>query len=48
MGNKFLLYFKHKDMNYVINGKENPEEAIDCFIRTNMDVLVLENWIISR
>jgi carbamoyltransferase len=27
---------------------QNPEEAIDCFIRTNMDVLVLENWIISR
>ncbi len=27
---------------------QNPEQAIDCFIRTNMDVLVLENWIISR
>ena len=27
---------------------QNPEEAIDCFMRTNMDVLVLENWIISR
>ena len=27
---------------------QNPEEAIDCFIRTNMDVLILENWIISR
>ena len=23
MENKFLLYFKHKDMNYVINGKES-------------------------
>ena len=27
---------------------ENPEQAISCFMRTNMDVLVLENWIISR
>ena len=25
-----------------------PEEAIDCFLRTKMDVLVLENFIISR
>ena len=26
----------------------NPQEAIDCFLRTNMDVLVLEDWIIRR
>ena len=25
-----------------------PEEAIDCFLRTKMDVLVLENFIIGR
>lgn len=25
-----------------------PEEAIDCFLRTNMDMLVMENIIISR
>jgi carbamoyltransferase len=25
-----------------------PEEALDCFIRTKMDVLVLENYFISR
>ena len=25
-----------------------PEEAIDCFLRTKMDILVLENFIISR
>lgn len=25
-----------------------PEEAIDCFLRTNMDMLVLENIIIER
>ncbi len=25
-----------------------PEEALDCFLRTNMDVLVLESFFISR
>ena len=25
-----------------------PEEALDCFLRTKMDVLVLENWMILR
>lgn len=25
-----------------------PEEALDCFLRTNMDVLVLGNVLISR
>lgn len=25
-----------------------PQEALDCFMRTRMDVLVLENWFISR
>jgi carbamoyltransferase len=25
-----------------------PEEALDCFLRTKMDVLVMGNWIISR
>ncbi len=27
---------------------ESPQQAIDCFTRTNMDVLVLENWVVSR
>jgi carbamoyltransferase len=27
---------------------QNPEQAISCFVRTHMDVLVLENWVISR
>ena len=27
---------------------QNPREAIDCFLRTKMDYLVLENWTISR
>lgn len=25
-----------------------PEEALDCFLRTKMDLLVLGNWIVSR
>ena len=25
-----------------------PEEALDCFLRTKMDVLVLGNWVIRR
>jgi carbamoyltransferase len=25
-----------------------PEEALDCFLRTNMDVLVMENWLLVR
>ena len=25
-----------------------PEEALDCFLRTRMDVLVLENWMVRR
>ncbi len=26
----------------------NPKEAIDCFLRTEMDILVIENCVISR
>ncbi len=26
----------------------NPEEALECFLRTNMDVLVLDNWYLER
>jgi len=26
----------------------NPSEAINCFLRTDMDVLVLNNYIIKR
>ncbi len=25
-----------------------PEQALDCFLRTHMDVLVIENWLIRR
>ena len=27
---------------------ESPEQAIECFLRTNMDILILENWMIKR
>lgn len=27
---------------------DNPDQAIDCFLRTNMDMLVLENFIVIR
>jgi carbamoyltransferase len=26
----------------------SPEQALDCFIRTKMDILVLENWVVTR
>ena len=26
----------------------NPDQAIECFLRTNMDVLVLNSYIIRR
>lgn len=26
----------------------SPENAIDCFLRTKMDLLVLENWVVER
>jgi carbamoyltransferase len=25
-----------------------PEEALDCFLRTKMDLLVLGDWFITR
>ena len=25
-----------------------PEEAIDCFLRTNMDLLIIGNYVIKR
>lgn len=25
-----------------------PEEALDCFLRTKMDLLVMGNWLIRR
>jgi carbamoyltransferase len=25
-----------------------PQEAIECYLRTDMDILVLQNWVIER
>jgi len=25
-----------------------PEEALDCFLRTQMDVLVMGEWVVER
>jgi carbamoyltransferase len=25
-----------------------PQEALDCFLRTKMDVLVLGEWVVER
>jgi carbamoyltransferase len=25
-----------------------PDEALDCFLRTDMDLLVMENWVVRR
>ena len=25
-----------------------PEEALECFLRTKMDVLVMEEWVVER
>ena len=25
-----------------------PQEALDCFLRTKMDVLVLGDWVVER
>lgn len=27
---------------------KKPEEALECFLRTNMDILVMEDWIVIR
>jgi carbamoyltransferase len=25
-----------------------PEEAVDCFVRTEMDLLVMGEWVVER
>jgi carbamoyltransferase len=49
-------FYKLSDVPILLNTSFNenepivrmPEEAIDCFLRTEMDVLVLENYIVER
>ena len=44
-GTPILLNTSFNENEPIVN---TPEEALDCFLRTNMDVLVLENCIIER
>lgn len=44
-GVPILLNTSFNENEPIVN---RPEEAIDCFLRTNMDVLVLGNYIIER
>ena len=49
-------FFKQTGVPIILNTSFNenepivntPEEAINCFERTEMDALIIENWIISR
>jgi carbamoyltransferase len=49
-------FFKKTGVPMVLNTSFNenepvvcrPEEALDCFLRTKMDVLVLENYFLQR
>ncbi|MDG2059380.1 MAG: carbamoyltransferase C-terminal domain-containing protein, partial [Flavobacteriales bacterium] len=54
---RLITEFKNKTgvpvlLNTSFNENEpivnNPEEALDCFLRTKMDMLVMENIIIER
>jgi carbamoyltransferase len=44
-GIPMLLNTSFNENEPIVN---TPQEAIDCFLRTKMDVLVIENWIIER
>jgi carbamoyltransferase len=49
-------FYKRTDVPMVLNTSFNenepvvcnPKEALDCFLRTNMDVLVMGNTILER
>ncbi len=44
-GIPLLLNTSFNENEPIVN---NPEEALDCFLRTKMDMLVMENVIIKR
>ena len=44
-GIPILLNTSFNENEPIVN---TPEEAIDCFLRTDMDMLVLENFIVTR
>lgn len=49
-------FWKQTEIPMIVNTSFNenepivnkPEEALDCFLRTKMDVLVLGNWVVQR
>ncbi len=54
--NLILEFYKKTNVPILLNTSFNenepiirtPQEAIDCFIRTKMDLLIIENFIIER
>lgn len=44
-GIPILLNTSFNENEPIVN---SPKEALDCFERTSMDMLVLENWVITR
>ena len=44
-GIPILLNTSFNENEPIVNA---PKEAIDCFLRTDMDMLVLENFIVTR
>jgi len=40
-----LLILLFKENEPIVN---TPQEALDCYLRTSMDILVLENCVIQR
>ena len=45
---RIYLFFINTSFNENEPIVMNPENAIDCFERTKMDTLVLENFLITR
>ncbi len=54
--NLIFEFYKKTNVPILLNTSFNenepiirtPQEAIDCFIRTKMDLLIIENFVIER
>lgn len=44
-GVPILLNTSFNENEPIVN---TPEEALDCYLRTNMDMLVMENIVVQR
>jgi carbamoyltransferase len=44
-GVPILLNTSFNENEPIVN---TPQEALDCYLRTEMDVLVLENYVVKR